>query len=194
MRVHPLNAIGALLLAFALWLVATQALGQIVNAAFNFVDKKEPDTTGVGTFTGATNQGIGRTTCRDGNGNSVFIQGVTTHPQLVKLKMGTAALRQGAKNNKPNVRFNGAGAMSFNVLTPCDKSSLELRIKVAPPPGVGSFQMNARSCTGLTEAQALYVQDVCAADTENKTIKVTANGSTIKSLKIHGKGPVVVPM
>lgn len=193
MRVHPLNAIGALLLAFALWLVATQALGQIVNASFNFVDKKEPDTNGVGNFTGNTNQGIGRTTCRDG-ANTVFIQGLSTHAQLVKLKMGSAELKQGAKNNKPNIRFVGSGALVFNVLTTCDMASLQTKIKVAPPPGVGSFQVNARNCTGLTEAQAVYVQDICAADTENKTVKVTVDGSTVKSLKLRGKGPVVVPM
>lgn len=187
MRANHWNGYGAVVLWLALLLPAASALGQVPNGNVTITDSGEPDTTGAVNHTGASNSGTGQTICRDGS-NTVTVSGATTHPESVRLGRNKSRLTQAALGNNPTVRVIGAGAQVFNVVVTCEAAKFRNNVNYASNVRAGKFVVDAKNCTGLTEARATYLNDTCTADVDNKTIKFKVEGSTITKLKLQGKG------
>lgn len=187
MRVELVNGTRVVVLSLLLVLPAASALGQIINQNFMIVDMNEMDTTGTVNATGASNSASGQTICRNGN-DTVTVSCVTTHPEVVRLIKNTAKLQQGDVHNQPTLRVIGAGTQAFNVVLSCGRLAFASQINYRAIPSVGKFRVLGGDCEGLTEARATYLMDTCAADTENKTIRIRVDGPTLKSLKLRAKG------
>jgi hypothetical protein len=187
-----LNGCGAALLSLALLLPAASALGQIVNRNFTITDNTEPDTTGTAGHIGASNSGTGQTICRNGS-DTVTVSGATSHPEYVKLANNDARLSQGnssnpTEDNFPTLRVIGAGAQAFDVVLACEAARFTALTHGTVSVDTSRFEIRAKNCTGLTEMRVDYLNDTCAADANNTTIKLKTDGATISRLTLRAKG------
>ena len=187
MRWDRVNGLAAVIFSLGLLLPAASALGQVINRNFVITDATDADTTGAANFTAASNSATAQTICRNGS-NTVTVSGATTHPEFVRLVRNTARLDQGGRGNLVTVRVIGAVGQVFNVVLVCEEAAIRTFVNNAPNIGAGDFRLQAKNCTGLSDVRAAYLNDTCAADVDNTTLRMTIVGTTIERLRLRGRG------
>jgi hypothetical protein len=187
MRAMRLNGCAVVVFSLALLLPAAAAVAQVPNTTFHITDQNDADTTCSLNQTGASNTGVAQTICRNG-GNTVTISVATTHPESVKLQKATAQLEQGSAGNLPTVRVIGAGAQVFDVVLTCSAATFKSFVNNTSSSNSGAFQVTGGKCSGLSDTQAAYLNDTCAADTTNTTITLTLKGAVVDRFTIKGRG------
>ena len=97
-------------------------------------------------------------------------------------------MSQSALGNYPTVRAIGAGAQAFNVVLTCTSSSFRSYVNNEPSSNVGTFQVQAAGCTGLTLTRATYLNDTCTADVTNTAIKFSVVDAVLERFSLKVKG------
>jgi Fe-S cluster assembly iron-binding protein IscA len=121
--------------------------------------------------------------CIEG-GDSVTISSFSPHPDSTQAKQKLKAkVSQSQNGNQPPIFIEGAGTMTFDVELTCEKSQIKADANLDK--GKGRFDLKGKKCTGLTEDQVIYVQDVCQTA---KNTKVKGKGSELKKIQVKGKG------
>jgi hypothetical protein len=184
----------ALLFGMVSLVFANGVLAQVPNNAYLITDDNDPGLEAFMDVEGTDNFVDVEAECVSG-GDHIFITADTFHPDKVKIKEGSAEVKQAVRTNGPTIGIAGEGLLEFDgILTDCKSSSVEASVKTKKDPFTGKFKIKAKNCTTtLSGAEVAFVEATCAA---TKGVKGKFNESTgeVKSLSVSGKGDAINPI
>jgi Fe-S cluster assembly iron-binding protein IscA len=179
------RTVGASIAALAVGLFSTGAAQaqDVFDTVASIVDAKDADAEATLENSGNSANVTVEKICIEG-GDSVIISSFSPHPDSTQAKQKLKAkVSQSQAGNEPPIFVEGTGTMTFDVELTCEKSQIKADADLDK--GKGRFDLKGKKCTGLTEDQVIYVQDVCQTA---KNTKVKGKGSDLKKIQVKGKG------